>query len=100
MRLLQTMTLYITSVAEAGKFRRLRRDSRIWRRRRLVRVECFRWNLNEGDDVRERVAYLFMIAMLIVLIAVVFAVLGKGEYQPPAPKEQGAILDVLSVFLI
>jgi len=50
--------------------------------------------------VRERVAYLFMIAMLIVLIAVVFAVLGKGEYQPPAPKEQGAISDVLSVFLI
>jgi len=53
------------------------------------------WNLNEGDDVRERVAYLFMIGMLIVLIAVVFAVLGKGEYQPPPAKEQGSVLGLL-----
>jgi hypothetical protein len=29
-----------------------------------------------------------MIGMLILLIAVVFGVLGKGEYQPPSPKEQ------------
>jgi hypothetical protein len=29
-----------------------------------------------------------MIGMLILLIAVVFGVLGKGEYQPPTPKEQ------------
>jgi hypothetical protein len=29
-----------------------------------------------------------MIGILILLIAVVFGVLGKGEYQPPAPKEQ------------
>jgi hypothetical protein len=40
--------------------------------------------------VRERVAYLFMIAMLILLITVTFGVLGKGEYQPPK-KEQGDI---------
>ena len=46
---------------------------------------------NKGDDVRERVAYLFMIAILILLITVVFAVLGKGEYQPPPPEEQGSV---------
>ncbi len=44
---------------------------------------------NKGDGVRERIAYLFMIGILIFLIAVVFAVLGKGEYRPPPPKEQG-----------
>ncbi len=38
--------------------------------------------------MRERVAYLFMIGILILLVAVVFGVLGKGEYQPPSPKEQ------------
>ena len=38
--------------------------------------------------MRERIAYLFMISVLILLIAVTFAVLGKGEYQPPAPEEQ------------
>ena len=41
--------------------------------------------------MRERVAYLFMIAILILLITVVFAVLGKGEYQPPPPEEQGSV---------
>ena len=46
---------------------------------------------NKGDGVRERVAYLFMIGILVLLIAVVFAVLGKGEYRPPPPKEQGYI---------
>jgi hypothetical protein len=43
---------------------------------------------NKGDDVRERIAYLFMIGILILLITVVFAVLGKGEYQPPPVEEQ------------
>jgi hypothetical protein len=38
---------------------------------------------DEGDGVRERIAYLFMISILILLIAVTFGVLGKGEYQPP-----------------
>lgn len=45
---------------------------------------------NKGDDM-ERVAYLFMILILILLIAVVFGVLGKGEYQPPTPGEQGRV---------
>ncbi len=49
---------------------------------------AFGGTLNEGDDVRERVAYMFMIGMLILLVAVVFAVLGKGEYQPPPPPDQ------------
>jgi hypothetical protein len=43
----------------------------------------------KGDDVRERVAYLFMIGILILLIAVTFGVLGKGEYQPPPEEDQG-----------
>lgn len=46
--------------------------------------------------MRERVAYLFMIGMLILLAAVAFAVLGKGEYQPPPPKEQGSISGVVA----
>jgi hypothetical protein len=49
---------------------------------------------NKGDNVRERVAYLFMIGILILLIAIVFGVLGKGEYQPPSPKEQGNVLRI------
>ena len=50
---------------------------------------------NKGDGVRERVAYLFMIGILIFLIAVVFAVLGKGEYQPPK-KDQGYVSQPLA----
>jgi len=46
---------------------------------------------NEGDGVRERIAYLFMISILILLIAVTFGVLGKGEYQPPE-NEQGSVV--------
>ena len=30
---------------------------------------------------------IIMIAVMILLFAVVFAILGKGEYQPPAPEE-------------
>jgi hypothetical protein len=37
-----------------------------------------------------------MIGMLILLIAVVFAVLGKGEYQPPTPKNQGSSSSILA----
>ena len=33
--------------------------------------------------MRERVAYLFMIGVLIMLLAITFGVLGKGHYQPP-----------------
>ena len=55
----------------------------------------FGGTLNEGDGVRERVAYLLMIVMLILLATVVFAVLGKGEYAPPPPQEQGSVSSVL-----
>ncbi len=41
--------------------------------------------------MRERIAYLFMISILILLIAVTFGVLGKGEYQPPE-NEQGYVV--------
>ncbi|WP_266096489.1 hypothetical protein [Rubrobacter marinus] len=35
-----------------------------------------------------------MIAVMIFLFAVVFAILGKGEYQPPSP-EESSIYSVL-----
>lgn len=40
--------------------------------------------------MRERLAYMFMITVLILLIAVTFGVLGKGEYQPPKKDEGSA----------
>ena len=38
--------------------------------------------------MRERLAYLIVIAMLILLVTFVLAVLGKGEWQPPSRQEQ------------
>ncbi len=38
----------------------------------------------------ERVTLVIMVAVMITLIAVVFAVLGKGHYKPP-PQDQGYI---------
>ena len=72
--------MYITNAAEEpdGECR----DVRFWGR--MAREDT----CDKGDDVRGRVAYLFMIGILIFLIAVVFAVLGKGEYKPPPPKEE------------
>ena len=32
--------------------------------------------------MRERVAFTIMVAILIFLFAITFAILGKGEYQP------------------
>ena len=61
-----------------------------------VGLECPSAKRNKGDGVRERIAYLFMIAILIVLIAVTFGVLGKGEYQPP--KEEQPKGSVPSIF--
>ena len=45
--------------------------------------------------MRERIAYLFMITILVVLIAVTFAVLGKGEYQPPKVEEPKAFVSTV-----
>ncbi len=45
---------------------------------------------NKGGDVRERMAYAFMVGVLILLIAVTFGVLGKGHYQPPK-QDQGSV---------
>ncbi len=44
--------------------------------------------------MRERLAYLVMIGMLLVLVTLVFAIVGKGEYQPPSPEKQerGSVL--------
>jgi hypothetical protein len=52
---------------------------------------------DEGDGVRERIAYLFMISILILLIAVTFGVLGKGEYQPPSKEEEKGYAEVVWV---
>lgn len=42
--------------------------------------------------MRERLAYMIMIGMLIVLVVFIFAVVGRGEYQPPPEeREQGSI---------
>jgi hypothetical protein len=43
--------------------------------------------------MRERMAYLILIGMLIILVTFVLAVVGKGDYQPPPPEkqEQGSI---------
>ena len=45
--------------------------------------------------MRERIAYLFMITILVVLIAVTFGVLGKGGYQPPKKEEPKASTSIL-----
>ncbi len=95
MSLLQTVTLYTTSGAGAltGQYvNDSARDDHHWRQAvsgwgRIVSYEA----CNEGDGVRERIAYLFMISILILLIAVTFGVLGKGEYQPPE-NEQGSVI--------
>lgn len=45
---------------------------------------------NEGDGNLPRISLIILVAVMIMLFAVVFAVLGKGEYQPPPPEEQGS----------
>lgn len=55
---------------------------------------------DEGDGVRERIAYLFLVAVLIMLMAVTFGVLGKGEYQPPEKGSEGKEQDYVSTVLI
>jgi hypothetical protein len=81
MRPLRTLILYITNVYEEScGFEHC--GVRFWGK------IAFNDTCNKGDGV-ERVAYLLMIGILIMLITVVFAVLGKGEYRPPPPEEQG-----------
>jgi hypothetical protein len=48
---------------------------------------------NKEGNMRERMAYLILIGMLLILVTFVLAVVGKGEYQPPPPEqqEQGSI---------
>ena len=40
----------------------------------------------EGEPVRSA-SLIIMVAIMIFLFAVVFAILGKGEYKPPSPEE-------------
>jgi hypothetical protein len=48
---------------------------------------------NEESDMRERMAYLILIGMLLIVVTFLIAVVGKGDYQPPPPEkqEQGSI---------
>jgi hypothetical protein len=48
---------------------------------------------NKESDMRERMAYLILIGMLLIVVTFLIAVVGKGEYQPPPPEkqEQGSI---------
>jgi hypothetical protein len=43
---------------------------------------------NKEDDMRERMAYLILIGMLLIVATFVLAVIGKGDYQPPPPEQQ------------
>jgi succinate dehydrogenase hydrophobic anchor subunit len=46
--------------------------------------------LGEETWVRERVAFLIMVAILIFLFAFTFAILGKGSYQPSGEENASA----------
>ncbi len=72
-RLLHVATLYITrSRSKATPVERVVKIGIEWRRTKFER----------GDWVRERLAFVIMVAILIFLFAFTFAVLGKGEYEP------------------
>ena len=43
--------------------------------------------------MRERLAYLFMITILAMLIALTLGALGKGHYQPPENEQDKATLE-------
>jgi hypothetical protein len=38
-----------------------------------------------------------MVGVMIALITVVFAVLGKGEYKPPPQEEQGYVMQQMAL---
>jgi hypothetical protein len=48
-----------------------------------------RTRFQRGDCVRERVAFVIMVAILIFLFAFTFAVLGKGSYEPSSNSAEG-----------
>ena len=47
--------------------------------------------------VRERVAFLIMVAILIFLFAFTFAILGKGSYEPSGEENASAPAFLVSV---
>jgi hypothetical protein len=59
-----------------------------------------RGGFGEEIWVRERVAFTIMVAILIFLFALTFAVLGKGEYEPSVPsgEQQGAVPSPVSAW--
>ena len=48
----------------------------------MIRLEWRGHVLERGDGVRERLTFGILVVLLIFLFAFVFAVLGKGEYEP------------------
>jgi hypothetical protein len=48
-----------------------------------------RTRFQRGDCVRERVAFVIMVAILIFLFAFTFAVLGKGSYERSSNSAEG-----------
>lgn len=50
--------------------------------------------------MRERLAYLIMIGMLLVLVTFVIAIIGKGEYQPPSPEKQEKQGSIVHYYLL
>lgn len=44
-----------------------------------------------GDGNLRRISVVILVAVMIMLFAIVFAILGKGTYQPPPPSKEAAI---------
>ena len=95
MLLLQTVTLYIMSVP--GRAPGTRDDAfanGCWGRMATLKLELGR--RKAGSHIVQRVTMIIMVGIMITLVAVVFAVLGKGEYKPPA-QDQGIVMQEVSV---
>ena len=57
-----------------------------------IRLEWRGHVLERGDGVRERLTFGILIVLLIFLFAFVFAVLGKGEYEPGGERDSSPTL--------
>ena len=47
-------------------------------------------DLQQGRQIVARLSLYIMVVVLILLFAITFAVLGRGEYQPPAQNQADA----------
>jgi hypothetical protein len=60
----------------------------------VIRLEWRGHVLERGDGVRERLTFGILIVLLIFLFAFVFAVLGKGEYEPGGERDTSPTLAI------